>query len=405
MSISPPDPLAPAKTFCEFFAGIGLVREGLADGSWECVYANDIAPAKQRTYETRFGESAEFHLGDVWATDEVVARIHGRPFLATASFPCIDLSVAGHYNQGLDGSHSSTFFAFVKVLDALADRRPSVVMVENVVGFLSSRGGADFVAAARALASLGYWLDVIILDACHFTPQSRPRVFLFGFQPEARAKVRTEHNAGWLWPELRPSALRPKRVVAMVESTHLATGWVTAHFPPLPALQKRVSDLIDLGDDQRWWDRAEVDKHYRKMSGAHRRKIDALLASGERWAGTIFRRVRNGATRAEVRFDGLAGCLRTPKGGSAKQIVVAAIGGELRMRWMSPVEYARLQGVPNFPLVGTTIQQLWGFADAVCVPAVAWIDQNLLTPIFESLVGGRTGVNKYAQGFEPAAVG
>ena len=51
---------------------------------------------------------------------------------------------------------------------------------------------------------------------------------------------------------------------------------------------------------------------------------------------------------------------------------------------MNPREYARLQGVPDFPLVGTTIQQLWGFGDAVCVPAISWIDRHVLSPLYES---------------------
>src|SRR4051794_33224056 len=89
------------KTFCEFFAGIGLVGEGLMSSGWRCVYANDIDRKKQQGYEARFGKTDHFHLGDVWKTDEVIERIHGRPILMTASFPCIDLSVAGHY-RGLD---------------------------------------------------------------------------------------------------------------------------------------------------------------------------------------------------------------------------------------------------------------------------------------------------------------
>ena len=49
---------------------------------------------------------------------------------------------------------------------------------------------------------------------------------------------------------------------------------------------------------------------------------------------------------------------------------------------MSAREYARLQGAPDFPLTGTTTQQLWGFGDAVCVPAVRWIDRHVLTPLY-----------------------
>lgn len=99
--------------------------------------------------------------------------------------------------------------------------------------------------------------------------------------------------------------------------------------------------------------------------------------------GTAFRRTRRGKTRCEVRYD-LAGCLRTPKGGSAKQIVVATSGGKLQMRWMSPREYARLQGVADFPITVPAIQAMYGFGDAVCVPAIEWIDQSLLTPVFRS---------------------
>jgi DNA (cytosine-5)-methyltransferase 1 len=377
--------LAGTKTFCEFFAGIGLVREGLSASGWQCVYANDIDPKKRAGYEARFGTGGHFHLGDVWDTTEVVARIPGRPFLATASFPCIDLSVAGHYTRGLSGHHSSTFFAFTRALEALADRKPPVVLVENVVGFLTSRKGADFADASRALADLGYRLDAVILDASHFTPQSRPRVFLFGVQPDVPLPSEAEYESGRLWPQLRPSALRPASLIDQMSRLELPTEWANLRFPTPPARRAALLNLIDLDDNQSWWDRTEVGKHYRIMSDAHRTKIDELLATGERWAGTIYRRMRHGAMRAEVRFDGLAGCLRTPKGGSAKQIVVTTNRGVLRMRWMSPVEYARLQGVPDFPLVGTTIQQLWGFADAVCVPAVAWLDEHILSPLHRAV--------------------
>ena len=85
-------------------------------------------------------------------TAEVVARIPGRPALATASFPCVDLSLAGHY-RGLEGRESSTFFAFAEVLRALGRRRPPLVLLENVPGFLTSREGRDFVTAAETLAA------------------------------------------------------------------------------------------------------------------------------------------------------------------------------------------------------------------------------------------------------------
>lgn len=371
----------PAKTFCEFFAGIGLVREGLETSGWSCVYANDIDPKKQEAYATRFGREEHFHLGDVGETGTVVAKIPGRPFLATASFPCIDLSLAGHY-RGLAGDHSSTFFGFAKAIEVLDSRRPPVVMLENVTGFLTSRKGADFATAANRLAELGYWLDVLVLDSSHFTPQSRPRVFVIGMTPELRPEENAE--AGCLWPVEQVTPLRPEPVINFKRTVDLSTGWVTLPLPEPPRRTTRLSDVLDIDDGQGWWDDREVWRHYEMMSDLHRRQVDEILASKKQWIGTIFRRIRQNQMRAEVRFDGLAGCLRTPRGGSAKQIVIAANQGKLRMRWMSPREYARLQGAPDYPLVGTTIQQLWGLADAVCVPAIRWLDQHVLSPLYES---------------------
>ena len=369
------------RNSCEFFAGIGLVREGLSQSGWRCVYANDIDPKKRQVYEARFGQSDHFHLGDVWNTDEVVERIPDRPALMTASFPCIDLSLAGHY-RGLAGEHSSTFFGFAKVLEALKARRPPMVMLENVTGFLSSRKGQDFAIAARRLADLGYWIDAFVLDACYFTPQSRPRVFVVGMAPELKPKE--EAAKGWLRPIEQPTVLRPDSILQFKRRLELPTGWVTLSLPDLPERQGVLADMIDVDEAQEWWGEDEIRRHYEMMSNLHRRQVDEILASKKRWVGTIFRRTRE-KMRAEVRFDGLAGCLRTPKGGSAKQIVIAAAAGKLRMRWMSPREYARLQGAPEFPLIGTTIQQLWGFADAVCVPAIRWIDRHVLSPLYESM--------------------
>ena len=98
------------------------------------------------------------------------------------------------------------------------------------------------------------------------------------------------------------------------------------------------------------------------------------------------------------RFDGVAGCLRTPRGGSGKQIVVAIDRGSLRMRWMSPREYARLQGAPTFPLAANTIQNLFGFGDAVCVPVIQWIDEHVLSPVFAGAGAGGGGVSTTGTG-------
>ena len=93
------------KCFAEFFAGIGLMRMGLERAGWSVAFANDIDEDKQRMYRDHFGDSAEFILGDVHKLD---ASAIPDIALATASFPCNDLSLAGA-RRGLAGDQSSAF--------------------------------------------------------------------------------------------------------------------------------------------------------------------------------------------------------------------------------------------------------------------------------------------------------
>ena len=391
ISTAPRGP-APVKDFCEFFAGIGLVRLGLADSGWNCVFANDLDEKKQQMYERHFGPDEHYCRADVWNTDEIVAAIPGQPFLATASFPCVDLSLAGHW-KGFSGEHSSSFFGFTRALQALGPRKPSLLLVENVAGFVTSKSGRDFVAAAQELAGLGYWLDAFYLDARHFVPQSRPRVFVVGVQADcvAAAPVAIQQpgftlNDPWQQAISANQELRPGRLTAIMRGTTLKTGWMATRIQ-LPNHQPDgLETVIDCDDSAAWWKQAEVDRHYAMMSERHREQVDQFVQNGERRVGTIFRRQRRDKTRAEVRFDGLAGCLRTPRGGSAKQIVIAIDRGAVRMRWMSAVEYARLQGAADFRLLPNERQMMFGFGDAVCVPAIRWIDHCVLGPIHAACV-------------------
>jgi DNA (cytosine-5)-methyltransferase 1 len=188
----------------------------------------------------------------------------------------------------------------------------------------------------------------------------------------------------WQRAILRADRLRPARLRAALQKIEPSTGWVTVDCGNPSIRRHSLLEIIDVDGDQAWWEQEEVDRHFAMMFDRHRRQIDALCVQrGSTTALTGFRRVRQGRQRLEVRFDGLAGCLRTPRGGSAKQVVIVIDGGEVRMRWMTPLEYARLQGAGEYVLPENTIQGLFGFGDAVCVPVIEWIDRHMLTPVLE----------------------
>src|ERR1039458_8651517 len=99
------------KNFAEFFAGIGLMRIGLERAGWSIAFANDIEEDKWEMYRTHFGNTGEFVVGDIHKLD--VSAIPD-VVLATASFPCNDLSLAGA-RKGLAGEQSSAFWGFVDI--------------------------------------------------------------------------------------------------------------------------------------------------------------------------------------------------------------------------------------------------------------------------------------------------
>ena len=86
---------------------------------------------------------------------------------------------------------------------------------------------------------------------------------------------------------------------------------------------------------------------------------------------------------AELRTDGIAGCLRTPRGGSGRQILFAAGRGRFAVRLLTARECARLMGADDFKINVPLNQALFGFGDAVCVPVIGWIAQNYLNPVWE----------------------
>ncbi|PZO04872.1 MAG: DNA (cytosine-5-)-methyltransferase, partial [Alphaproteobacteria bacterium] len=123
-----------------------------------------------------------------------------------------------------------------------------------------------------------------------------------------------------------------------------------------------------------------------QMSPLNLQKLAAVRRTGTLAYGTAYRRTRqeNGhrVQRAEVRFDGIAGCLRTPGGGSSRQIVLEVCGDHVRSRLMSPRETARLMGLPDhYQLPAGQGDALHLTGDGVVVPVVRHLALHLFQPI------------------------
>ena len=362
-------------TFYEFFAGGGMARLGLGD-AWACGFANDFDPAKAATYRANFQDArGHFHEGDVWSLH--AADLPGRADLAWASSPCQDFSLAGA-RAGLAGGRSSAFFGFWRLIEALGaeERAPRTIVIENVVGLLTSHGGRDFAALGQALAAQGYRFGALEIDAARFVPQSRPRVFVV-----ATLDAPPPGLTG-------PSSFHTRAVHAAAAAlpVDLASRWIWWRLAEPPRRNLDLAAILEPDEAVEWHDAGRAARTLELMAPLHRARLDARAARPERSVGAVFRRTRiedgRRVQRAEVRFDGLAGCLRTPRGGSSRQVIAVVESGRARTRLLTAREAARLMGLPeSYRLPAATTTALHVAGDGVAVPAVRWLAQELLEPL------------------------
>jgi DNA (cytosine-5)-methyltransferase 1 len=347
----------------------------MEQAGFEVSWSNDLSPKKHRMFEANFGDHPSEHVFELGDLQSVDASTMPSPFdVAWASFPCTDLSVAGG-RAGLNKGSSSAFWLFVKNLASMKEARPPVIALENVTGFVSSRAGRDISSAIRALNGLGYSVDVINLDARRFVPQSRPRLFLVGVR-------------GAVKDDARDSPLRPNWLDALFDDPGLRTHRAALPTPP-DLLSSGLTELVEKlpDEDARWWNDDAIAKFRSSLSDLQQQRLSELIRSPTPVARSAFRRMRHGVPRWEIRSDDIAGCLRTARGGSSRQALVYVSEGRVRVRWMTPMEYARLMGAGDYRLEGVPPYDAYSaFGDAVCVPVVTWLSNYYLRPLLENRV-------------------
>ncbi|MFZ9501367.1 MAG: DNA cytosine methyltransferase [Beijerinckiaceae bacterium] len=373
-------------TFYEFFAGGGMVRAGLSDG-WTCLFANDFDSGKAAAYAANWGEG-EMRCADIHALSS--DDLPGVADLAWASFPCQDLSLAGA-QAGLGGARSGAFFGFRDLIAGLRaqGRAPRLLALENVVGALSSNKGRDFHALCAALRDLGYACGALVVDAALFTPQSRPRLFVIAL----RADLEPPAGLTGAGPD---AAFAPPALLRAHDSMpdDLKRAWRWWRLAAPAQTNARLVDLLERDPaDVRWRSPDETRRLIDMMDSANRAKLDAALASGGLQVGALYRRTRKDAQgrkvqRAEVRFDGLAGCLRTPGGGSSRQFLLIVEGGEVRSRLLSGREAARLMGLPeDYALPARYSDAYHLLGDGVAPPVVRHLARSLFEPLLRRPLG------------------
>jgi DNA (cytosine-5)-methyltransferase 1 len=345
----------------DFFAGSGLVSTGLQEAGCSVVWANDICPKKSAVYRANHPDDP-FLLGSI---EHVTGSSIPAARISWASFPCQDLSLAGK-RDGLAGERSGLFWQWLRVMDEMTIK-PEVVALENVTGLLTSLGGADFQGIMRALSERGWHSGALMLNASHWIPQSRPRLFIIGCRNSQAVKAFSADGPDWHHtPKLREIASKLPEFI-----------WWNFEFPteiPQPLAGMIQRDAPPLGPVQ-------TEKLLAEVPVNHRPVLDALLRN-KRKVATAYRRTRNGKPVLELRFDGVAGCLRTAEGGSSRQYVLYERSGQIAVRLLTSREAARLMGAPETFVLPVNYNEAYNaMGDGVAVPVTRSLTEQLLVPL------------------------
>ena len=352
------EPVKAKPLFLEFFAGSGLVSHALAP-YFKLAWANDICPKKAEVFKANHPKSP-FELGSI---TDVPGSALPTARLSWASFPCQDLSLAGNIG-GIRAKRSGLVWEWLRVMDEMLER-PPVLVAENVVGLVSTHNGEHYRELHKELLQRGYVVGAMLLNAVHWLPHSRPRIFVVAIDRSIDIPL-SLHTDKPTW------AHSP----AIQKAASGLNYWMWWNLPEPEKRSLTLSSIVDF--NLPCHDNATSRRNLAMVPEAHKRQLKECgldVVPG-------YKRIRHGKQVLELRFDDVAGCLRTPAGGSSRQYLVIKQGGTWKTRILNPREAARLMGAPEgFQLPGAFNDGYKAMGDAVAAPVAAYLAKHLISPL------------------------
>ena len=300
-------------TFIDLFAGIGGIRLGFEKFKGECVFTSEWDKYSQITYQANFGDEPN---GDITKTDVKDIPKHD---ILLAGFPCQPFSNAG-LKQGFDDTRGTLFFDVARIIER---RKPSMILLENVKGFVNHDKGRTMKIVKETLEELGYNVFYKVLNARDFgIPQNRERIYIVGMNKKKLGSI------GFKFPQ--PS-YKPTKVGDILES--------------------KVDEKYTLSN---------------KLWQGHKRRLKEHREKGNGFGYSLFNQNSRYTSTISARYY---------KDGS--EILIEQKNKNPRK--LTPREAARLQGFPeSFKIPVSDTQAYRQFGNSVAVPVVSAIAKEMV---------------------------
>lgn len=165
--------------FIDLFSGLGGFRLALEYFRAECVFSSDIDDKVNKVYYKNFKDKP---AGDITKIEAKDIPDHD---ILCAGFPCQSFSISGK-KLGFNDSRGTLFFDVARIVK---EKKPKVVILENVKNFTTHDNGNTLKVVEATMHELGYTFFYKVLNAVDFgIPQNRERVYMISFRKDLNIK-------------------------------------------------------------------------------------------------------------------------------------------------------------------------------------------------------------------------
>lgn len=322
------------QKYLSLFSGIGGFELGIGKFG-QCIGYSEIDKYACQIYQRYFPGHKNY--GDITAI-----KTSDLPDfdLLVAGFPCQPFSIAGK-RRGFEDTRGTLFFEIARIV---REKRPRLLLLENVKGLLSHGKGATFVTIITALDELGYDCQWQVLNSKnHGVPQNRERVFIVG------------HLRGTPRPEVFPfsSGDQTTAVLPGQQTTTITARYDGAKPTGLYVVEDEfyAPSIRQLNQprhsNDRVYDPDGISPTLNTMQGGNRQPFVALTEKRTAEAKEIRRKTKGrdfSPRRAKYlakRTDNLGNCITATQG---KEYYLT---NSTQIRRLTPTECERLQGFPD----------------------------------------------------------